>query len=149
VAKSTTRYAALPFRRSHGRWEVLLVTTRRSGRWIVPKGRPVKGCTPARTAKIEALEEAGVTGAVSRKSIGAFEMKSRFAGPKAKASRIELFPLSVRRQHESWLEEGQRSRRWMTIRQAVNTVHPEGLGELLAAFGQELRRRRAGSTAKA
>ena len=106
MAKSTTRYAALPFRRSHGRWEVLLVTTRRSGRWIVPKGRPIKGCTPARTAKIEAFEEAGVSGAIARKSIGAFEMKSRFAGPKTKASRIEVFPLAVRRQHESWVEHG-------------------------------------------
>jgi 8-oxo-dGTP pyrophosphatase MutT (NUDIX family) len=148
VAK-TTRYAALPFRRSHGRWEVLLVTTRRSGRWIVPKGRAIEGCTAARTAKIEAFEEAGVSGAIARKSIGAFEMKSRFAGPKTKPSRIEVFPLAVRRQHENWVDMGERSRRWMTIGQAIKTVHPEGLGELLAAFGQVLSRRRSAITANA
>jgi 8-oxo-dGTP pyrophosphatase MutT (NUDIX family) len=143
VAKSTTRYAALPFRRSHGQWEVLLVTTRRSGRWIVPKGRPIKGCTAARTAKIEALEEAGVSGAVSRKSIGAFETRSRFAPPRKKADRVEVFPLAVRREHESWPEEGDRRRRWMTIDQAIKTVHPSGLAELLTTLDLELRRRRS------
>jgi 8-oxo-dGTP pyrophosphatase MutT (NUDIX family) len=144
VHKSTrTRYAALPFRRSRGRWEVLLVTTRRSGRWIVPKGRAKDGCTPARTAKLEALEEAGVVGAVGRKAIGSFEMKSRFAGPRVKANRISVYPLAVRRQHERWKEDGERHRRWMTIAQAVRTVHPEGLGDLLRAFRRMLRDRTA------
>ena len=147
MADSKTRFAALPFRRSHGQWEVLLVTSRRSGRWIVPKGRPIKGCTAARTAKIEAFEEAGVSGAISRRSIGVFEMKSRFARPRTKASRIEVFPLAVSRQHESWQEESLRSRRWMTIGQAMKTVHPEGLCDLLAVFGQQLRRRRAAAKA--
>ncbi len=148
MAKSKTRYAALPFRRSHGRWEVLLVTSRRSGRWIVPKGRPIKGCTGAGTAKIEALEEAGVTGAVSRKSIGSFEMTSRFASPKARPSKIEVFPLAVRHQHDKWLEENARTRRWMTIAQAIRTVHAEGLCELLTAFQRELRRGRSTQAAK-
>lgn len=138
---SQTRYAALPFRRSRGRWEVLLITTRRSGRWIVPKGRAKKGCTPARTAKIEAFEEAGVAGAVARKAIGSFEMKSRFASSRARPNQISVFPLAVRQQHESWKEEGDRLRRWMTIKQAIRTVHPEGLGDLLRAFEQALRSR--------
>jgi 8-oxo-dGTP pyrophosphatase MutT (NUDIX family) len=120
---------------------VLLITTRRSGRWIVPKGRAKNGCTPARTAKIEALEEAGVVGAIARKAIGSFEMKSRFAGPRVKASQVSVFPLAVRTQHASWKEDGQRYRRWLSINQAVRTVHPEGLGDLLRAFEQLLRGR--------
>jgi 8-oxo-dGTP pyrophosphatase MutT (NUDIX family) len=120
---------------------VLLVTTRRSGRWIVPKGRAKKGCTPARTAKIEALEEAGVVGAVARKSIGSFEMKSRFVGRRTKANDISVFPLAVRRQHETWKEQGQRHRRWLTLKQAVRTVHPGGLSDILKAFEQMLRRK--------
>jgi ADP-ribose pyrophosphatase YjhB (NUDIX family) len=120
---------------------VLLVTTRRSGRWIVPKGRAKKGHTPARIAKLEALEEAGVAGAIARKAIGSFEMKSRFASPRAKSSQVSVFPLAVRRQHESWKEEGDRLRRWLTIEQAIRTVHPEGLGDLLRAFKLVLRSR--------
>ena len=140
MVKSSTRYAALPFRRSRGRWEVLLVTTRRSGRWIVPKGRPIKGCTPARTAKIEALEEAGVSGAISRKSIGSFEWKSRFAKRNVRPSRIEVYPLAVRKEHDSWKDKAHRSRRWLSIAEAARTVHPEEFGDLLQAFRTMLRR---------
>jgi 8-oxo-dGTP pyrophosphatase MutT (NUDIX family) len=119
----------------------LLVTTRRSGRWIVPKGRAKNGCTPARTAKMEAFEEAGVVGAIARKAIGSFEMKSRFAGPRVKASQVSVFPLAVHRQNKSWKEDGQRHRRWLSIKQAVRTVHPEGLGDLLRVFERILRGR--------
>jgi hypothetical protein len=108
----------------------------------VPKGRSIKGCSGARTAKIEALEEAGVSGAISRKALGAFEMKSRFASATTKADRIKVFPLAVRQEHQSWPEERERFRRWMTISQAIRTVHPDGLCKLLMAFEKELRRQR-------
>ena len=58
---------ALPWRRAKGdQLEILLVTGRLSGRWIVPKGWPMRGKTMAKAAAQEAYEEAGVRGKVNR-----------------------------------------------------------------------------------
>ena len=65
-----TQYAALPYRVSGGVLEILLITSRRTRRWIVPKGWPVEGLEPAQCAAMEALEEAGVTGDVDRTAVG-------------------------------------------------------------------------------
>jgi 8-oxo-dGTP pyrophosphatase MutT (NUDIX family) len=67
------QFAALPWRRRRGeRLEILLVTTRRSGRWIVPKGWPIDGCSPRECAAREAMEEAGVLGVIAAEPIGDF-----------------------------------------------------------------------------
>ena len=66
------QYAALPWRRTKDGLEVLLVTTLTTRRWIVPKGWPLKNCTPAECAAYEALEEAGVIGTVAKKALGTF-----------------------------------------------------------------------------
>ena len=67
------QYGALPYRFTHdAALEILLLTTRRSKRWIIPKGWPIKGLRPAKSAAREALEEAGVRGRVGAKSIGLF-----------------------------------------------------------------------------
>ena len=67
------QYGALPYRFTHdAALEILLLTTRRSKRWIIPKGWPIKGLPPAKSAAREAFEEAGVRGRVGAKSIGLF-----------------------------------------------------------------------------
>jgi 8-oxo-dGTP pyrophosphatase MutT (NUDIX family) len=71
------QYAALPYRRKgNSRTEVLLVTSRDTGRWIIPKGWPAKGKTPRKSAAREAREEAGVVGRISRQPAGSFLYKS-------------------------------------------------------------------------
>ena len=67
------QYGALPYRFTpEAAMEILLVTTRQSRRWIIPKGWPIKGLKPAKSAAREAFEEAGVRGRVAAKSIGLF-----------------------------------------------------------------------------
>src|SRR5437773_2370121 len=68
--KGGIQYAALPYRVSGSKTEVLLVTSRRTRRWIVPKGWPVESLEPSACAAVEALEEAGVSGQVEQKPIG-------------------------------------------------------------------------------
>ena len=67
-----TQFAALCWRRRKGKVQVLLITSRRRKRWIVPKGWPMDGKTPAHCALIEAWEEAGVIGIASDYSIGVY-----------------------------------------------------------------------------
>ena len=67
------QYGALPYRFTPtAALEILLVTTRRSKRWIIPKGWPIKGLRPAKSAAREAFEEAGVRGKIGTKSVGLF-----------------------------------------------------------------------------
>ena len=66
------QYAALPWRMNGGALEILLITTLKTHRWIVPKGWPVEALSPQACAAHEALEEAGVSGSISEKTIGSF-----------------------------------------------------------------------------
>jgi 8-oxo-dGTP pyrophosphatase MutT (NUDIX family) len=67
------QYDALPYRVTmSGSLELLLVTTRQTKRWTVPKGWPAKKLKPCESAAREAYEEAGVRGSVGTKSIGSF-----------------------------------------------------------------------------
>jgi ADP-ribose pyrophosphatase YjhB (NUDIX family) len=67
------QYGTLPYRFTpDAALEILLVTTRQSKQWIIPKGWPIKGLRPAKSAAREAFEEAGVRGRVGGKSIGLF-----------------------------------------------------------------------------
>ena len=73
TASTAVQYAALPYRvNGRARPEVMLVTSRRGRRWIIPKGWPIKGLKPPKSAAREAYEEAGVRGTIGSKSIGSF-----------------------------------------------------------------------------
>jgi 8-oxo-dGTP pyrophosphatase MutT (NUDIX family) len=77
------QYAALPYRRDGGSlMEVLLITSRDTGRWIIPKGWPLKGKAPHKAAAREAREEAGLVGKIHRRPIGSFSYEKRLKGGK-------------------------------------------------------------------
>src|SRR5271166_3095523 len=100
------QYGALPYRLTEAAaLEVLLVTTRQSKRWIIPKGWPIKGLKPAKSAAREAFEEAGVRGKVAAKSIGVFHYDKVTDERGARVScEVKVFPLLVKRQSEAWPE---------------------------------------------
>ena len=58
------QYAALPYRIVRRRVEILLITSRDTRRWVIPKGWPMKGLKPQDAAAVEAAEEAGLIGEV-------------------------------------------------------------------------------------
>ena len=65
-----TQYAALPYRMSGETLEILLITSLRTRRWIIPKGWPQDGREPSSCAALEALEEAGVAGEIEKIAAG-------------------------------------------------------------------------------
>ena len=82
------QYAALPYRRKgKSAPEVLLVTSRETGRWIIPKGWPLKGKAPHKAAAREAREEAGVVGKINRRSVGSFSYEKRLKGEKSSSAK--------------------------------------------------------------
>src|SRR5437868_11388014 len=99
--------AALPFRHQDGRAEVLLVTSRETRRWVIPKGWPMKGRKPHASAAREALEEAGLIGKVGKTPIGTYRYDKRLKGGEATPCAVEVFPLEVKSQRKHWPEQKQ------------------------------------------
>ncbi|MCX7351513.1 MAG: NUDIX hydrolase [Alphaproteobacteria bacterium] len=114
------QYAALPWRYSGGSREVLLISSRDTGRWVIPKGWPIRGLSPAETAAREAYEEAGLGGMVSKKPIGEFEYGKRLDNGAVLATRVEVFALEQMVQHKDWPEKGQRRLQWFSVPEAAD-----------------------------
>jgi 8-oxo-dGTP pyrophosphatase MutT (NUDIX family) len=132
AAAKRVQYAALPYRRrSDARTQVMLVTTRESGRWVIPKGWPKKRKSPCATAASEALEEAGVVGKVGRDSIGSYSYKKRLKSGAVVACEVRVFPLKVKHQQKSWLERGEREIQWFSRAKAAKAVRDRALGNII------------------
>jgi 8-oxo-dGTP pyrophosphatase MutT (NUDIX family) len=128
------QFAALPFRRGVG-LEILLITSRETRRWIIPKGWPMKGRRPRGTAAREALEEAGIKGRVSRDPIGSYTYIKRGLGRQSWPCRVDVFPLEVRIELPDWRERAQRTRQWLPYIEAAALVTERELRDLILAFG--------------
>ena len=127
------QYAALPFRR-RDLVEVLLVSTRGTRRWVIPKGWPKKGCKPYVTAAREAHEEAGIVGEIGRDSIGSYSYrKGRTAGL---VCLVDVFPLEVKRQRKTWPEKSERTTKWFPLALAADVVEEPGLQEVIRNFAR-------------
>ena len=130
------QFGALPYRRQEdGSIEVMLVTTRSSGRWIVPKGWPMEGKTPVQAAEQEAYEEAGVRGYTSGVEIGRFaHEKSQFLSNMR--TEVAVFPLSVQEELAAWPEREQRTRCWFSVEEAKRAVHSDELAGIIAKLAE-------------
>lgn len=118
--------------------EVLLITSRDTGRWVVPRGNPISGKSPAESAAQEAYEEAGIIGTVGPDPIGlySYEKRRRLGG--AVPAIVHLFRMSVEEEHDDWPEKGQRERRWFGVEEAAVAVHESELADLIRRAGGDL-----------
>jgi 8-oxo-dGTP pyrophosphatase MutT (NUDIX family) len=129
------QYAALPYRRrADDRTQVMLVTTRVSGRWVIPKGWPKKRKKPCATAASEAREEAGVVGVIGRNSIGSYSYKKRLKSGAIVACEVRVFPLKVKRQQKRWPERGEREIQWFSRTKAAKAVRHRALGDIIRSL---------------
>lgn len=119
--------------------EVLLVTGRRSGRWMIPKGWPMPGKSLADSAAQEAFEEAGIEGTVNPRPIGTFRHVKQhlLLGEIEVDIIVHLFAVS--RELPDWPERGERNRKWFALEDAVTRVDSVQLKKLIAQFGKALR----------
>ena len=120
--KTGIQYAALPYRLVGAKLEILLVTSRRTRRWIVPKGWPVEGLQPPACAAVEALEEAGVAGEVEKVPVGHYRYLKHHKSRPSEPCKVEVYALRVTQQRKSWPESQQRERRWYSVPEAAAAV---------------------------
>lgn len=129
---------ALPYRfSSSGVLQILLITSRTTRRWIVPKGWPMKHLKPPLAAAREAYEEAGVRGKISRTPIGTFSyFKTLDNDGGAAPCEVKVFSLLVTHQFKRWPEQKQRQARWLEVDEAAALVADLSLRALLYEFSE-------------
>jgi 8-oxo-dGTP pyrophosphatase MutT (NUDIX family) len=126
------QFAALPFRIAADGLEILLITSRETRRWIIPKGWPIRGLRPRDVAAREAFEEAGLVGKiVGKRSIGSYHYSKRLPDHRDRLCRVKVFLLSVDHQLDDWPEKEQREQRWVDPARGAQMVDEGGLAEIL------------------
>lgn len=125
---------ALPFRREpDGSYAVLLITSRESRRWVIPKGWPMKGRKPFEAAAREAYEEAGLVGQIGKRPLGFYLYEKRLKNRDSVLCQVKVFPLEVRKQLKRWPERSERENRWFTPSEAADLVVEAGLSAIIRA----------------
>jgi 8-oxo-dGTP pyrophosphatase MutT (NUDIX family) len=133
------QYGAIPCRTDQaGAVSILLITSRETKRWIVPRGNPIPALSPADSAARETYEEAGVRGTIGGGEIGAYRYEKRRRDGSAEPAEVRLFLLLVTEELERWPEQKHRERRWLDPQAAANLVDEPELKALILAAPQLL-----------
>jgi 8-oxo-dGTP pyrophosphatase MutT (NUDIX family) len=135
---SRLQYGALPYRRlANAAIQVMLITSRDTGRWVIPKGWQGVGLAAQDSAEREAREEGGLVGRMGDRPLGRYRYNKRLADGSSVACSVEVFALEVERQLRSWPERKERRTQWFVLQEAADAVdEPE-----LAAMIRDLPRR--------
>lgn len=123
--------AAMPVIYQKGRIRVLMVTSRDTGRWIMPKGWLMNGKKPWRAAEIEALEEAGAVGQIGDTSLGVYHYKKVLDDGSKLYCAVDVYPMVVDKLKRRWKERSERKRRWFSPAKAAKLVREKELADLL------------------
>lgn len=112
--------------------EILLITSRDTGRWVLPKGWRMEGKSAVKSALTEAWEEAGVTpGRTEKSPLGCFEYDKRLADGEVLPLRVDVFLVEVAGLAARYPEADERRRVWATPQEAAEMVQEPGLKTIL------------------
>ena len=123
--------AALCYRKGSEGPEILLVTSRQTKRWILPKGWPETDLSRRKTASLEAFEEAGVVGEVAREPIGEFLSHKGINAQFKVRTKVVVYPLRAEKQKKSFPERGKRELAWLSLEEAIGRCNEPGLKQIL------------------
>ena len=123
----------MPWRQAHG-FEILLITSRETRRWVIPKGWPMPGKSAAESAAQEAYEEAGVRGEMTAQAMGHYSYRKRQRGGGKKRFRVDVFAMRVTEVLDLWPEAPERARQWLSPEEAAVLVEEPELAVLIRTF---------------
>jgi 8-oxo-dGTP pyrophosphatase MutT (NUDIX family) len=130
AGRGTKQIAALCWRKKNGNHEVLLITSRETKRWVIPKGWPMDNLKDFNAAKTEAYEEAGVLGRVKRKPLGRFSY-NKIGEDETRHVTVTVYGLEVKELLSKWPEKRERKREWFTVDEAALRVSEAGLKDII------------------
>lgn len=129
--------AALCTRNVDGKRKVLLITSRETKRWIIPKGWQMKGISDGQAAAQEAWEEAGVSDAkVGKKPIGHFHYQKRLSNGLNMPVKAAVYRLKVQEMAKKYPEKGQRKLIWVSPKRAAAMVREPELKKILVGLNK-------------
>lgn len=124
--------AVIPFRERNSKVEVLLISSRKKKRWVIPKGVKEPALSSRDSAAKEALEEAGIEGIVYESPLGTYQY-NKWGG----VCTVEVFAMKVEKVHERW-EEDYRERQWVSLKKAAKWVSEKDLKDIIQAMPRRL-----------
>ena len=139
TASCRLQVAALPWRMNEGNVEILLITSRDTGRWVIPKGWPMQGRRSHAVAEREAFEEAGVKGKVQKDPIGHYLYQKGMAEGLKVPCKVQVYALEVDDLCKNFPEKGERNLEWVSCQEAAARVQEPGLKELFLEFERKMR----------
>ncbi|MDR6821060.1 8-oxo-dGTP pyrophosphatase MutT (NUDIX family) [Neorhizobium sp. 2083] len=122
---------ALCYRQTPNGPEILLITTRGTGKWMIPKGWRIEGLTEREVAEREAWEEAGIVGRAKKRAFGSFSYIKVVGKDRKLSARVRVFLLRVRRQRNHYPEMSQRKLAWLSPQEAASRVKETELKRIL------------------
>ncbi len=132
-----SQYGALCWRMHRGHVEVLLITSRDTGRWVIPKGWPISGLAPAASAAREAWEEAGVRGEAATEALGLYTYDKIMKTTDALPCAVAVFPLRVGELAAKFPERKERRRKWFAAAKAAKKVAEPELRDLFRTLADD------------
>lgn len=129
-----TQHGALCWRMHRGGLQVLLVSSRDTGRWIIPKGWPIDGLSAPETALREAWEEAGVTGVADPMCLGLYSYDKVMGPDRTVPCIVTVYAVQVTRLRRRFPERKERRRKWFAPKKAAGKTDEPELRALIAAF---------------
>lgn len=134
---TTHQAGVIAYRGERGQREILLITSRETHRWIIPKGNIGRGKTARKAAKLEAFEEAGLRGKIdSEIPIGFYTYFKRRRDETTYPVSVEVFLMHADRQRKKWPEKGKRELCWLPIKDAIAKVQEPGVVPLLKRLAE-------------
>jgi 8-oxo-dGTP pyrophosphatase MutT (NUDIX family) len=127
----------IPYRRKNGKLEILLVTSIRRKKWIIPKGFIEYHLSPFQSAKKEAFEEAGVRGSNSTRALGSYKIK-KYGGD----IRIKVYSFKVTRFYKDYPERNLRKRKWLSVDEAAKKIDIPQVAKLIKKMGRSNSRKK-------
>ncbi|MCK0119135.1 NUDIX hydrolase [Loktanella sp. F6476L] len=127
--------AALCYRGDGADKEVLLISSRDTGRWIIPKGWPIRGKNGPQSAMQEAWEEAGVRkGTTDADAIGTYTYDKRQSTGWSIPVETMVYPVAVETIEDEFPEVSQRKRQWVSPDDAADLVQEPELQNILRSI---------------
>jgi 8-oxo-dGTP pyrophosphatase MutT (NUDIX family) len=135
--KNLQQYAALPWRRAP-QIEIMLITSRETQRWVIPKGWPMEHRSDVEAAAQEAYEEAGIKGRMAIGAVGQYSYAKRAQRGGKTRCKVDVFAMEVTEILDLWPEAHQRRRQWFSPQDAAELVNEPELAEIIRAVAAGL-----------
>lgn len=132
------QFAALCYRIAEGRKspEILVLTSRDTGRWVIPKGWPMGDKPGYEVARQEAYEEAGVVGEAERQPAGYYSYDKCLEHGVKVPCRVQVHAIKVTGMLKEFKEMGKRKIEWVSPEDAERRVQEPELKQLIHRFSE-------------